>query len=299
MAATPVPLTQVEQYFGAWNAHDPAAVAAAFADGGTYAGPTVTGPPLTGSGLAGHVAAMLAGFPDLRFEILNGPLAGGADGAVLTAQWLMHGTNTGPFFGQPPTGRPVALRGTDVITLADGKIGSVEGYFDRQALAEELGFQLRPLPPVAGPFQFGYAARTSSGSRNVPGAVSLTWVDARSEQEADDVKFTAAAIAAELSEQPGFISWVGLEIGRRLYTITLWDSADDIRLVMRNDTHLAAMKRLLNDDFCAAFSTGVWTAHHLDAVRVRCPACGCKIDLARASGACACGEPLPPAPEYW
>lgn len=292
-------LPRVEQYFGAWNAHNPAAVAAMFAEGGTYAGPTVMGPPLTGSALADHVAATLAGLPDLRFEILNGQFVGGADGTVVTAQWLMHGTNTGPLLGQSPTGRPVELRGVDVITLAGGKIGSVEQYFDRKALAEELGFQMRPLLPVAGPFQFGYAARTSTGSRNIPGAVSLTWVDTRSEQEVDEVKFTAAAIAADLSEQPGFISWAGLEIGKRLYTITLWDSADAVRLVLRNDTHLAAMKRLLNDDFCAAFATGVWTAHHLNAVRVRCPACGHMIDLSQAEGACPCGQPLPPAPEYW
>jgi SnoaL-like polyketide cyclase len=96
----------------------------------------------------------------------------------VTAQWLMHGTKNGPIVRPAPTGRPVALRGVDVIALADGKIGSVEGYFDRQALAEELGFQMRPLLPVAGPFQFGYAARTSPGTRKVPGAVSLPWVPA-------------------------------------------------------------------------------------------------------------------------
>jgi hypothetical protein len=55
--------------------------------------------------------------------------------------------------GQPPTGRPVAIRGVDVFTVTAGEITSAEGYFDRQTLAEQLGFQMRPLPPVAGPFQ--------------------------------------------------------------------------------------------------------------------------------------------------
>jgi hypothetical protein len=41
----------------------------------------------------------------------------------------------------------------DVFTVTAGEITSAEGYFDRQTLAEQLGFQMRPLPPVAGPFQ--------------------------------------------------------------------------------------------------------------------------------------------------
>jgi SnoaL-like domain len=80
VTAAPGALARAEQYFGAWNVHDPAAVAAAFAEGGTYAGPDGDGPPLTGPALADHVAATPAGFPDLRFEVPNGPFAGGADG---------------------------------------------------------------------------------------------------------------------------------------------------------------------------------------------------------------------------
>jgi steroid delta-isomerase-like uncharacterized protein len=296
MTAAPSSLTQVEPYFQAWNAHDPKAVAAAFAEGGTYTDPAVTGPPLTGTAVAEHARALLAAFPDLSFEILGGRAAGG--GQVIT-QWLMHGTNTGTWSGQPPTGRPVTVRGVDVFTVTDGKITSAEGYFDRQALAEQLGFQMRPLPPVAGPFQFGYAVRASAGSSKVPGAFSLTWIDARSDQEAEEIKLTAAVVAAELAQQPGFLSWVGMEIGSRLYTITAWESENAVRAVMRNSTHLAAVKRFLAEDLGAAASTGVWRAHHLNAIRVRCPSCARLADRAPASGSCVCGQPLPPMPEYW
>ena len=286
---------QVEPYFRAWNAHDPNAVAAAFAEGGTYTDPAVTGPPLTGAGLAEHARALFAAFPDLSFEVLGGQ---SGDGLVIT-QWLMHGTNTGTWNGQPPTGRPVTVQGVDVFTVTDGKITSAEGYFDRQALAEQLGLQMRPLPPVAGPFQFGYAVRASAGSSKVPGAFSLTWIDARSEEEAEEVKLTAAVVVAELSQRPGFLSWVGMEIGTRLYTITAWESQDAVREVMRNGTHLAAVKRFLTEDFCAAASTSVWCAHHLNAIRVRCSSCGRLTDRAQAAGSCACGQPLPPMPECW
>src|SRR5262245_10499465 len=166
MTAPPSSLTLVGPYFDAWNVRDPEAVAAAFAEGGTYTDPTVTG-PLTGTAIAEHARALLTAFPDLSFEIVGGHLA---DGGQVITQWLLHGTNTGPWNGQAPTGRAVVMRGTDVFTVTAGKITSVEGYFDRQALAEQLGFQMRPLPAVADPFQFGYAVRVSAGSSKVPGA---------------------------------------------------------------------------------------------------------------------------------
>ena len=291
-------LTRAAPYFEAWNAHDAAAVTAALADGGTYADPT-TESPLAGPALAEHARVLVAAFPDLSFEILSSvPADAGADGTMVV-QWLMRGTNTGPWNGQPPTGRVAVVRGVDVFTVTAGKITSAEGYFDRQGLAEQLGFQMRPLPPVAGPFEFGYAIRASAGHRKVPGAFSLTWIDTRSEQEADEVKLTAAVVAAELTQEPGFLSWVGMEIGSRLYTITAWESQDAVRAVMRSSTHLAAVKRFLTEDFGAAASTGVWSAHHVNAVSVRCPSCAQLTDRAQAGDRCACGQPLPPMPEYW
>ena len=103
----------------------------------------------------------------------------------------------------------------------------------------------------------------------------------------------------ELAQEPGFLSWVGMEIGSRMYTITAWESQDAVRAVMRNSTHLAAVKRFLAEDLGAAAGTGVWCAHHLNAVRVRCPACARLADSTQAGGHCACGQPLPQAPEYW
>ena len=60
--------TALEQYFDAWNSHEPEQVAAALTDGGTYEDPT-TGGPLSGDALTASVAGVLAGFPDVHFEI--------------------------------------------------------------------------------------------------------------------------------------------------------------------------------------------------------------------------------------
>jgi steroid delta-isomerase-like uncharacterized protein len=192
MTISPRCLTQIEPYFRAWSAHDPAAVAAAFAEGGAYTDPAVAAPP-SAPAVAEYAQALLAGFPDLNFEIISAQPAG--VGAVV-ARWLMHGTNTGPLHGLPPSGRPVALPGADLITVADGKIGAVEGYFDRQAMAEQLGLQVFMQPHAAGPFQFGYAVRAAAASREPAGAVSLTWIDARSPEEADQVRALTRPMAA-------------------------------------------------------------------------------------------------------
>jgi hypothetical protein len=64
MTAPPSSLSLLGPYFDAWNARDPDAVAAAFAEGGTYTDPTVSGPALTGTAIAGHARALLATFPD-------------------------------------------------------------------------------------------------------------------------------------------------------------------------------------------------------------------------------------------
>jgi steroid delta-isomerase-like uncharacterized protein len=299
MIATSSSVAQAEAYFDAWNAHDPEAVAAAFTEDGTYTDPTVGHQPLYGSALAEHARALFTGFPDLTFAILRAqPHDNGARGAVV-ARCLMRGTNTGPLRGLAPTGRRVELHGVDVITFTGGKIASVEGFFDRQALSEQLGMQMRALPPAADPFQFGYSVRVTSGRATIPAAVSLTWVDVRSKQEADQVKLTAAAIAEEMTSQPGFIGWLGVEIGGRLYTITAWDDADAVNALMRSATHKEVVRQFFNEDLGAAAATGVWRVHHLNPVRVRCLSCGQMTDPAASNGRCDCGRPLPQSPPYW
>ena len=152
---------------------------------------------------------------------------------------------------------------------------------------------------AAVPFQFGTAVRACAGSTAAPGAFSLTWVDVRSPAEAEEVRLTAAAVAAELAAEPGFISWMGLEIGSRLYTITAWESSDAVSAVLRNRTHQAVVRRFFTGNLGAAASTSVWRADHVNALWVRCPACTTMIDRARAGRICACGAPLPEAPESW
>ena len=300
MYASPSAMTQVEPYFSAWNARDADAIVAAFAEGGTYTDPTVTGTPLSGAAIAEHVGGLFTAFPDLSRENLNAQLVNGdASDCTVVVRWLMRGINTGPLREWSPSGRSVALRGADFISFANGKITSVDSYFDRQTMAEQLGFQVIVQPDEEGPWQLGYAYRTTTGSKQAAGAVALTWMDVRSDAEARHVEALGDEVAAELMKVPGFISLVGAGIGSRLFTITAWESADGIRETMRNIPHANAMKHFFTQDFAAAAGTGVWSAHSLNPVWVRCTACAKLTDLAQADGTCTCGQPLPQPPERW
>ena len=64
------------------------------------------------------VASMHGAHPDLRFAIHD--LV--AEGDLVTVRWTMHGTNTGPLFGQPPSGQPVELSAIAIFRIADGKL---------------------------------------------------------------------------------------------------------------------------------------------------------------------------------
>lgn len=68
--------------------------------------------------------------------------------------------------------------------------------------------------------------RADSGNRARPGVFSLTWIDVRSDEEADEVRAISRPLAAELTKEPGFISWIGVVIANRLYTITAWETEE-------------------------------------------------------------------------
>ena len=65
-----------------------------------------------------HSSLALQAHPDLRFTIDD--LIAEAD--RVTIRWTLHGTNTGPMLGRPPTGQPVELAAIVIFRIADGKI---------------------------------------------------------------------------------------------------------------------------------------------------------------------------------
>lgn len=79
--------------------------------------------PLPGqpAGAAGGeyvVSTMHTAQPDLRFAIHD--LV--AEGDRVVIRWTLHGTNTGPMLGRPPSGQPVDFAAIVIFRIADGKI---------------------------------------------------------------------------------------------------------------------------------------------------------------------------------
>ena len=286
------PSAVADRYFDAWNRRDPEAIAAVFADGGTYTDPLVPdgiGPAAT----AGYAGGLFTAFPDLAFEIESSGTR--PDGSV-AAQWIMTGTNDGPFQGLPPSGRAVRLPGADVIAVAGDRVRSVVGYFDSAVIPRQLGMQVVVQPARVGPYEFGVTTYVSASAAE-PGAVSLTVLEARSPEEIEEIRDRSRDVVTDLLAAPGFISWLGVVVGERMFTITAWEGPDDPAQLRESPAHAEAMRLFFGPELGRGGQTGVWAPHRLNGMWARCDACG-RMVQPDADGRCACGAELS-QPRYW
>jgi steroid delta-isomerase-like uncharacterized protein len=279
-----------ERYFAAWNAHDSEAVAASFAPGGTYRDPGVPA-GLDPAGTGAYAAGLWTAFPDLAFAVDDLT----TDGERVWARWLMTGTDTGGLRGLPPTGRPVALEGADLIRTATEGVAEVRGFFDGGDLPRQLGMQIVVQPEQIGPFRFGTStwALRESGE---PGAMGVTVLEATTPEVQEEVRQRTREIVAGLMAEPGFLSVLVATVGRRMYTMSAWRSPEDAER-LRHGPHADATRWFFGGDMATGGQTGVWTPHRLNGMWVRCEACG---EMVQADAErCAAGHELPAAPAYW
>lgn len=121
--------------YAAWNAHDPDAVAAVFAEDAVV---REVGNPIEAHGRAAvraRAAALLAAFPDFRLE----RVALVIDGAAHADRWVMTGTHRGELFGIPPTGRQVRVEGATFTRLgSDGLVVEDVHLTDLAGLMRQL-----------------------------------------------------------------------------------------------------------------------------------------------------------------
>jgi steroid delta-isomerase-like uncharacterized protein len=97
--------------------------------------------------------------PDLHMEVEDVVVAGEPGRERVTVRWRVTGTFTGaPYMGIEPTGRPVDLRGMDLIQIEDGRVAGNNIYYDQLAFARQIGM----LPPEG-----------SLGDRLMTGAFNL------------------------------------------------------------------------------------------------------------------------------
>ncbi len=78
--------------------------------------------------------------PDLRMEVEDVVIAGEPGHERVTVRWRVTGTFSGaPYMGIEPTGRPVDLRGMDLIQFKDGRVAGNNIYYDQLAFARQIG----------------------------------------------------------------------------------------------------------------------------------------------------------------
>ena len=83
-----------------------------------------------------------AAFPDLALIVQS--LEAVED--RVAARWTLCGTHRGAFLGQPPTGRRVAVTGTERYRLADGRIVERWATVDADGLRRQLGARVPGAP---------------------------------------------------------------------------------------------------------------------------------------------------------
>jgi steroid delta-isomerase-like uncharacterized protein len=284
-----------QHYTDAWNRHDAAGIVATFADGGTYTDPSSSG-PLAGATIGTYAQSLWEAFPDLTFETAS--LTHNGQGLV-SAEWLMKGTNTGSMMGLPPTGRSISVAGADFARIELEKIVSLQGYFDSGAVPRALGLDVIVQPSLIGAFGFGVSVRASNGSTAVPGAFSITNIVARNAEEAATIRESSRKIAMEMLSMPGFISFVSAIVGDRMNTITAWESEESMAPLMKQGEHRSVVGRYFASEFGHGGMTGVWVPGRLNSRRVRCPGCDKMAAVKAAQQQCSCGAVLPDPLAYW
>jgi steroid delta-isomerase-like uncharacterized protein len=138
--STPIDYRRVTQEineatYAAWNAHDPDAVAAVFAENAVV---REIGNPAVAEGRAAvraRAAALMTAFPDFRLERIELVI----DGNRHADRWIMTGTQRGELFGIPPTGKRVRIEGATFTRLdAEGLVVEDYHFTDLAGLLSQL-----------------------------------------------------------------------------------------------------------------------------------------------------------------
>ena len=121
--------------YAAWNAHDPDAVAAVFADDAVVR-EIGTGQESRGrAGVRARAVALLTAFPDLTLE----RVALVIDGDRHADRWILSGTHRGELFGIPATGRRIRIDGATFTRMGpDGLVAEDVHFSDTLGLMAQL-----------------------------------------------------------------------------------------------------------------------------------------------------------------
>jgi steroid delta-isomerase-like uncharacterized protein len=122
--------------YAAWNAHDPDAVAAVFAEDAVVRDAGSSAVEVGRDAVRERAVRLFAAFPDLRLERVDLVI----DGSRHADRWVLSGTHEGELLGLPPTGRKVRVDGaTFTVMNDDGLVVEDHHYVDLAGLLTQLG----------------------------------------------------------------------------------------------------------------------------------------------------------------
>ncbi|CAM2919796.1 ester cyclase [Saccharomonospora xinjiangensis] len=283
-------LTETARHWvSAWrtgSAEEVAAVIASFADPDTRE-------PVRGEALTGHLDAVFRRFPKWTLDVET--VADAGPTAVVT--WTLTAPHRAPYLGIPVTGGGAEVRGVrgcDVLSLVDGEV-HVRRYHDRLGIAESLGHTARFLPPPTPDMEYGTSFRAATDRTTQPGAFTLTWLDARDEEEGAEVTLLSTEVVKALRPTKGFLGAAIFEIGNRKYTLSAFDTLASVRAVHARP-HQRAMRKFFKGGLCTGAYTSVWQLER-DSLYLRCPSCDVMVSAAEGAS-CDCGWTPPPSPLF-
>jgi steroid delta-isomerase-like uncharacterized protein len=147
----------------AWNSREPGQVTALCTEDVIWDDPMTERPERGREAVAEYLRTVWRAFPDLEFTWPEGPFAS-FQGIKLALHWKLTGTMRGPMEppGFAPTGRRIDLEGVDLLEIRDGLCCSYQGFFDRQAVAQQVG-----IAPATG----SQAERVAVGAQRLLAAI--------------------------------------------------------------------------------------------------------------------------------
>jgi len=102
--------------------------------------PTLNPKALTREEEAGFVKLLRAGFPDIRWDIIEMVVSGD----MVVARFVVSGTHTGEYQGLLPTGITVKAGGIWMARIREGKFVEVREETDLLGFMQQLGMELKP-----------------------------------------------------------------------------------------------------------------------------------------------------------
>ena len=126
----------IEKYVSIWNSNSILDLEEIFGEESKYWDSTQEG--IAKAVLKSSVAATHEAFSNVLFKVVS--LVTTSENQFFL-EWEMTGTNTGEFFGFPPTGKEIEIKGLDSIKVEANKITEIKSFYDSSLFGKQLGLQ--------------------------------------------------------------------------------------------------------------------------------------------------------------